>query len=259
MNYWTQSPGNIFVAAHRGWRSAYPENTLAAFKAALEIGVDQLETDVRMTKDGVLVLIHDETVDRTTNGNGRVCDFTFEELRRLDAGNGTQIPTLTEFMELVKKYPDITIDIELKEYPFPGIEARSYDICDRVLALVDSYGFNDRCIINTLNARLHEYIKKKYGNKYKQHVFYPLRIMGEYTKNPYEYAYCTCIFGIHQGKVTVDEVKRLHEQTGIRIWAGAYVKDEASVDLAIAMGAELITCDNPDTVLEILRKKRLHK
>ena len=59
MNYWTQSKQNIFVAAHRGWRSKYPENTLAAFRAALELGVDQIETDVRVTADGELVLIHD--------------------------------------------------------------------------------------------------------------------------------------------------------------------------------------------------------
>ena len=61
MNYWTQSPKNIYVAAHRGWCAAYPENTLLAFQKALELGVDQIETDIRITKDGELVLIHDAT------------------------------------------------------------------------------------------------------------------------------------------------------------------------------------------------------
>ena len=103
MNYWTQSTKNIYVAAHRGWRNKYPENTIEAFKAALTLDVDQLETDVRATKDGELVLIHDATVDRTTNGKGRVCDLTLAELRELDAGNGNKIPTLIELMELVKK------------------------------------------------------------------------------------------------------------------------------------------------------------
>jgi len=83
MNYWTQSEKNIYVAAHRGWSEKYPENTMTAFRKAIEIGVDQIETDIRITKDGELVCIHDETVDRTTNGSGRVCDFTLAELREL--------------------------------------------------------------------------------------------------------------------------------------------------------------------------------
>ena len=115
MNYWTQSKNNIYVAAHRGWCSKYPENTMSAFKAALDIGVDQIETDVRITKDGHLVLIHDNTVDRTTNGKGFVHDMTLSELRELDAGNGEKIPTLKELMELVKDHPTVTLDIELKE------------------------------------------------------------------------------------------------------------------------------------------------
>ncbi|MBQ3075518.1 MAG: glycerophosphodiester phosphodiesterase, partial [Clostridia bacterium] len=78
---------------------------MEAFQAALDLGVDQIETDVRVTKDGKLVLIHDATVDRTTNGTGNVEDYTLEELQKLDAGNGTKIPTLIDLMELVKDYP----------------------------------------------------------------------------------------------------------------------------------------------------------
>ena len=91
MNYWTQSKNNIYVAAHRGFKDKYPENTLLAFKKALDLEVDQIETDVRITKDKVLVLIHDEKLDRTTNGKGKVSEYTFEELRKLDAGNGEKI------------------------------------------------------------------------------------------------------------------------------------------------------------------------
>ena len=86
MNYWTFNKKNIWVAAHRGWSKKYPENTLLAFKEAIALGVDQLETDVHMTKDGELVLIHDKTVDRTTNGTGAVKDMTLEQLKALDAG-----------------------------------------------------------------------------------------------------------------------------------------------------------------------------
>ena len=88
MNYWNESRDNVYVAAHRGWSTVYPENTMEAFRAAIDLGVDQIETDVRVTRDGELVLIHDETVDRTTNGSGRVIDMTLSELKALDACNG---------------------------------------------------------------------------------------------------------------------------------------------------------------------------
>ena len=258
MNYWTQSENNIFVAAHRGWCGKYPENTMLAFEKALELGVDQIETDVRVTKDGELVLIHDAKVDRTTNGTGFVGDYTFEALRRLDAGNGEKIPTLLELMELVKDHPTLTLDIELKVYPTEGQEALAYSVCDRVLKIIDDYGFTDRCVVNTWNGKLHEYIVDTYGTKYKQHVYYPKRHLGACEKDPYAYAYCTCVFGL-EGEVTVEQVKKLHGDYGVRIWAGTYAKDEESIDLAVKIGAELITCNNPDEVLAILRRRGLHK
>ncbi len=263
MNYWTQSNQNIYVAAHRGWKAKYPENTMEAFQAALALGVDQLETDVRVTKDGELVLIHDATVDRTTNGTGKVSELTLAELKALDAGGGAKIPTLTEFMELVKDHPTITLDIELKVYPTPGNEENAYSVCDRVLKMVDDYGFTDRVVINSWSGKLNEYINETYGSKYKQHLYYPQKLMegssGPCTRNPYTYGYCTCVFGIVEGEVSVEDVKQLQKETGVRLWAGTYAKDEKTVDIAVQMGAELITCDNPDEVLEILRSKNLHK
>jgi glycerophosphoryl diester phosphodiesterase len=258
MNYWTQSNDNIFVAAHRGWKAQYPENTLEAFRAALTLDVDQLETDIRVTKDGELVLIHDATVDRTTNGSGAVEELTLAQLKTLDAGGGAKIPTLTEFMDLVKDHPTITLDIELKEYPTQGREELAYSVCDRVLKILDDYGFTDRCVINTWNGKLHEYIHDTYGSKYKQHLYYPQRLLGPCTGNPYLYGYCTCVFGIGK-EITLEDARQLQKDTGVRLWAGTYAKDESSVELAIQMGAELITCDNPDEVLAILRKKNRHK
>ena len=259
MNYWTQSPKNIYVAAHRGWKEKYPENTLEAFKAALTLDVDQLETDIRVTKDGELVLIHDATLDRTTNGSGLVCEHTFEEIRSLDAGNGNQVPTLIEFMELVKDHPTITLDIELKEYPTEGREELSYSVCDRVLKILEDYGFRERCVINTWSGKLHEYMNAKYGDSFKRHVYYPIRHLGVCTEDPYTPAYCTCVFGLLDGEVSVEEAKKLHEDTGVRLWAGTWAKNEDAIDLATQIEAELITCDNPDVVLDILRKKGLHK
>lgn len=259
MNYWQQNSSNIYVAAHRGWRSKYPENTMEAFRAAIELGVDQIETDVRITKDGVLVLIHDDTVDRTTNGIGRVCDLTLAELKALDAGSGTQIPTLTELMELVKNHPTLTLDLELKEYPTAGWEETAYRVCDDVLKTVDNYGFTHRCVINSWNGKLNEYIHATYGDKYKQHVYYPKKHLGVCTTDPYAYAYCACVFGKLESPAFWSEVQQFHRDTGVRVWAGSYAKNEETIDFAVKMGAELITCDNPDEVLSILRNKNLHR
>lgn len=268
MNYWTQSKNNIWVAAHRGWRSAYPENTMPAFRAALELGVDQIETDIRITRDGELVLIHDATVDRTTNGTGKVCDKLFAELQALDAGSymgeefrGTKIPTFVELMELVKDHPTMTLDLELKEYPVQGWEETSYSVCDRVLKIVDEYGFTDRVVINTFHGKLHEYIREKYGDKYRQHVYYPVSYLGSLTRDPYEYAYCCCMFKALYSDLnmaTKEEFARM-ESLGVQPWAGACVKDARGVDLAIENGATLITCDNPDVVLNRLRERGYHK
>jgi glycerophosphoryl diester phosphodiesterase len=99
---------------------------MLAFREAVKLGVDQIETDVRITKDGELVLIHDATLERTTNGSGRVCDHTLAELKMLDAGRGEQIPTLRELFELVKDHPTMTLDLEFKEYPVSGWENVAY-------------------------------------------------------------------------------------------------------------------------------------
>ncbi|MGM9652522.1 MAG: glycerophosphodiester phosphodiesterase [Eubacteriales bacterium] len=263
MNYWTQSAQNIYVAAHRGWSEKYPENTMEAFRAAIALGVDQVETDIRVTADGELVLIHDAAVDRTTNGTGNVCDYSLAELRRLDAGAwkgeefaGCRIPTLTEFMDLVRDHPTLTVDLELKEYPTPGREAAAYDVCDRVLATVERYGFADRCVINTFSGRLHEYIREKYGDCYRRHVYFPQSRMSDCTKDPYAHAYCCCMFG--KPVMASAEDFTAMKARGVQPWAGAGVRDASGVDEAIACGAELITCNNPDVILALLRARGRH-
>lgn len=261
MNYWTQSKDNIWVAAHRGFSSNYPENTMSAFKAALDEGVDQIETDIRVTKDGELVLIHDGTVDRTTNGTGKVNSFTLAELKQLDAGKGEKIPTFIELMELVKDHPTITLDIELKEYPSQDNKQTAFDVCNKVIEIIEKYGFGERVVFNTFSGELHEYINDKYGKKYKQHVYYPVSYLGKLTRNPYDYAYCACMFRSFYNDVNIadkDEFDKM-QKLGVEGWAGASVKDERTVDMAIERGATLITCNNVDTVLSILRKKGKHK
>jgi glycerophosphoryl diester phosphodiesterase len=101
--------GRTRVIAHRGFSGVAPENTLVAIRRGIEIGADMAEIDVTLSKDGYVVVIHDETLDRTTNGTGPVSDATLEELQRLDAGSwfapefaGEKIPTLGEVLDLVR-------------------------------------------------------------------------------------------------------------------------------------------------------------
>lgn len=102
---------SCFIVGHRGAAELAPENTLAAMALAVQIGVNELETDLRLSKDGEIVLMHDETVDRTTNGHGRVNDLTLAELRALDAGSGEQIPTFRELLDATS----VSLQIEIKD------------------------------------------------------------------------------------------------------------------------------------------------
>lgn len=122
MNIRSSKTQNIFhgVIAHRGSREKAPENTMAAFEKALEDGADAIELDVQLSKDGEYVVIHDSTLDRTTNGKGKVSDYTLAELKELDAGSwfgpefaGEKIPTLRESLTWAKG--KINIDVEVKK------------------------------------------------------------------------------------------------------------------------------------------------
>lgn len=91
-----------YVVGHRGAAALLPENTIAGFQHAIQLGCDYVECDVHLSRDNHLVVIHDETVDRTTNGSGRVADLTLAELRQLDAGQGHQIPIFQEVLDTVR-------------------------------------------------------------------------------------------------------------------------------------------------------------
>ena len=90
----------VLISGHRGAKGLHPENTLGSFQRALDCGVDYLECDVRLTRDGHVLVMHDETVDRTTNGTGAVADLDLSTLRKLDAGKGEIVPTLEEVLNL---------------------------------------------------------------------------------------------------------------------------------------------------------------
>lgn len=100
------------IYGHRGAPAEFPENTLKSFQRALDVGAAGIELDVHLSADRVPVVIHDETVDRTTNGRGAVADLTVDQLRKLDAGQGEYVPTLAEVLELVGDR--VHVDIEVK-------------------------------------------------------------------------------------------------------------------------------------------------
>lgn len=122
----TPRHGGIYVVAHRGAHNGIPENSLAAYRKAIELGVDFVEIDIRATKDGKLVSVHNSTIDAYVEGeSGRVEDLTFRELRALDIGSrfgaqwkGTKIPTLDEILELCKGKCGIYMDLKVPELVF---------------------------------------------------------------------------------------------------------------------------------------------
>ena len=125
-----ESPGDPILLAHRGLVQHAPENTLPSFAAAIELGLS-IELDVYQTRDEHLVVIHDKTVDRTTNGTGEVTEMTLAEIRKLDAGSwfdprfaGAKVPTLEEVFKLIHEHQrtPVTIALNMKVIS-PGIEA----------------------------------------------------------------------------------------------------------------------------------------
>jgi len=133
-------PARITVISHRGEHLHHPENTMAAYRAAFEAGADFIETDVRTTTDGRLVIMHDSSVDRSTNGHGEIESMTFEEVRKLDAGArfgeafaGTKVPAFEEVLEFARGRIGVYIDAKRISAPDLAAAVRKYGMEDRVV------------------------------------------------------------------------------------------------------------------------------
>ena len=143
------------VWAHRGasgWDRQYaPENTMPAFQKAVEMGADGIELDVQLTRDGEIVICHDERIDRTSRGQGWVKDFTLAELKKIDFGKPhveygfVEIPTLQEFLEFAKP-TNLKVNIELKTgvLYYDGLEEKTF-------RMVEEFGMNGRAIYSSFN------------------------------------------------------------------------------------------------------------
>ena len=241
----------LSVAGHRGDPSHYPENTMCAFISSYEKGADMIETDVHLTKDLALILMHDHTVDRTTDGSGEIKDMTLEEIMKLNAGtpeNPARVPLFEEFIEWASK-TDLTINIEIKEYRGEGNQERCDFCIEKVMELVEMYGMADRILINSFDAYVLEYCYKKWGKKYMLHGFYPYGIMWNVNMNPDEYLYCACIFD-SENKECYDHLI----SAGIEPWIGAGVKEKKLLAQCTSLGAKLITTNDTADIIEKLKE-----
>lgn len=128
------------VIAHRGASGRYPENTLLAFREALAAGADAVELDVRLTADRVPVVIHDSTVDRTTDGHGPVAGLSFEALGQLDAGRGERVPTLAQVLETHPETPMI-------------VEVKCIDAAEETAAVIRNMGADRRVLVGSFLHR----------------------------------------------------------------------------------------------------------
>lgn len=130
---------NIKALAHRGHPMKFPENTMSAYKAAYELGFSHLELDVQLSKDGVPILMHDITVDRTTNGSGFVKDFTYEQLQQLTVGENEKIPTLEEAMLFAKDKINVSVEMKQMGNLYEGLEEKTLEVLKKTRMLDQVY------------------------------------------------------------------------------------------------------------------------
>lgn len=147
----TAASAKMKIVAHRGGRRWAPENTLSSFRKSLELGVDGIELDIHRCKTGELIVIHDEDLQRTTNGAGFIADKTLDELKKLDAGSwydkkfaGERLPLLDEVLKLVQGKTEINIEIKNGFKTYPGIE-------DDLLKLLETYPYPDKIVISSFD------------------------------------------------------------------------------------------------------------
>lgn len=240
---------NFQVVGHRGFRSQYPENTLVSFQAAVKFGVDAIEFDVHPTKDRQLVITHDHTVERCSNGTGAVHDFTFEEIRKLDFGGwkdpkftNTQIPTLEETFDAVLSLdPNFYLLIELKEDD-DECTRQVYDLCQK-------YGVLSHGLILSFHNKQLELLRQWNPDILLQgfperYIKKPITIDGIYNKICYWTA-----------DANSDEIAACHDKN---ITVDIYPVDtEEQFAKALTLDVDSITTNSPDVIYPLLRQHHL--
>lgn len=236
------------IFGHRGASGYAPENTLEAFRLAMDMGADGFELDVHMSRDGELVVIHDESVDRTTDGHGFVRDLTLAQLKALDASNhmdayrGAKIPTLAEVYDLIRDtHHIVNVEIKTDECFYPGME-------EACLALAKEKGVEDRILYSSFNH--HTLLKMR---QLKPDVKLGM-LFGDIMLRPWEYAKQLDVEYLHPMKMNI-YVPGFVEGTlgagyGINMWT---IDDEPTMLECLKCGAGIIT-NLPDVAVALREK-----
>ena len=256
LNPWIRAYRPLSVA-HRGHSIAYPENTLEAYRKAIELGVEMIECDVNITHDGMLVMMHDSTLDRTTTGTGRVSASTWEDIQRLDAGGkfkpeftGVRVPSTEETLLLYKE-AGILSCFEVK-----GADA---DESNRIaLGLAELFIKHSMLDTAFLSSYHHEALHLA-KSKYPELLLAPERLPDDAPPDPSEAIRQAKTFDapVIQHQYTVlneDVVRALHEQ-GIAVWSWS-TTDEPSLVFSIDIGADALMGDDVELMLEVLNRLR---
>jgi glycerophosphoryl diester phosphodiesterase len=230
-------PRHIVVIAHRGEHLHHPENTIPAFQAAIDAGADFFELDVRTSADGKLILSHDATVNRCTNGKGEVARMTFEELRALDAGAGARMPTFDEALALA--YGKIGVYVDVKQ-------ASAQDLVSHI----ERNGMTDHVVIYA-GLRLSKEI---------QALNPKLKVMPEAVSVD---AARSVIEQLHPRVIAFDardftpEIIRIVKEANAQIYVDRMGPADNPVDwqAAIDAGADGIQTDHPAELVSFLRSK----
>lgn len=246
------TPGSTTrIIAHRGFSAQAPENTLAAVERAIGAGADMVEVDVTVTADGHVICLHDETLDRTTDGRGSPIEHTLSDIRRLDAGSwfspafaGERVPTLDELLEAVDDR--ILVNIEIKP------EAVAHGIVPRVVAQIAAHLMHDRVVVSSFSPEALRQIKVIDPTVVTASLFNaelhdgrdPLEIVQEVGSRG---------FNISAKRLTADIVERCHRH-GIPV-AVYTVNDAAEMRRLRAMGVDAFFSDHPDLLIRALAEE----
>jgi glycerophosphoryl diester phosphodiesterase len=255
-NPWLREYRPLSVA-HRGNSIAYPENTLEAYRNAIELGVEAIECDVNITRDGKLVMMHDSTLDRTTTGSGLVSSATWDEIQGLDAGGkfnskfaGVRVPSAEETLLLYKE-AGIFSCIEVK-----GANA---DESNRIaLGLVDL--FVEHAMLDTafLSSYHHEALHLA-QSKCPELLISPERLPDDAPADPPEALRQAKAFNApvlqHQYTVLTADVVRVLHENDIAVWSWS-TNDEDSLIFSIDLGADAVMGDDVERMIEVLNRIR---
>lgn len=238
----------MFVIAHRGANRFAPQNTISAFVKAAELGSDGVETDVRVTKDGHLVLCHNATVNGTSDGRGKIKDHYLGELFNYDFGawfgskfENTAIPTIDDFLSAMKNNPVSILDIELK--PNKG----ENEFVERIINRVKEYGLGEKLLISSFDEGILSRVKE-IDPSIKTGYLYPSSVNWAMTKiiDPVKKAAESKIDFLlpHSSYVTKKIIDKAHEK-GIKVACWTVNKLE-TIDKLYEMGADGVITDYPD-------------